>query len=69
MGKRFRSMQGMDERLLTDEKCEVIFNSVGSEIISLLFDNIKDRRILERKTRSYTKTYSKNTEVLCFLWI
>lgn len=48
-GKRFQFKQGMDERLLTDEKCEVIFNSrwVGDYIFA--FDNIKDRKIVERK--------------------
>lgn len=48
-GKRFQFKQGMDERLLTDEKCEVIFNSkwIGEYIFA--FDNIKDRRLVERK--------------------
>ena len=48
-GKRFQFKQGMDERLLTDEKCEVIFNSnwIGSYIFA--FDNIKDRRIVTKK--------------------
>ena len=48
-GKRFQYKQGMDERLLTDEKCEVIFNSnwIGDYIFA--FDNIADRRLVERK--------------------
>lgn len=48
-GKRFQFKQGMDERLLTDEKCDVIFNSrwLGDYIFA--FDNIKDRRLVERK--------------------
>lgn len=48
-GKRFQYKQGMDERLLTDEKCEVIFDSnwIGDYIFA--FDNIKDRRLVERK--------------------
>lgn len=48
-GKRFQFKQGMDERLLTDEKCEVIFGSkwIGDYIFA--FDNIKDRRLVERK--------------------
>ena len=45
----------MDERLLTDEKCEVIFNSkwIGDYIFA--FDNIKDRRIVERKLQLMRK--------------
>lgn len=48
-GKRFRFHQGMDERLLTPEKCNVIFNSnwIGDFIFA--FDNIKDRRLVEKK--------------------
>lgn len=48
-GKRFQFKQGMDERLLTDEKCRVIFNSrwIGDYLFA--FDNIKDRRLIERK--------------------
>ncbi len=48
-GKRFQFKQGMDERLLTDEKCEVLFNSkwIGDYIFA--FDNMKDRRLVERK--------------------
>lgn len=48
-GKRFQYKQGMDERLLTDEKCEVIFNSkwIGDYIFA--FDNIEDRRLVEKK--------------------
>lgn len=50
-GKRFQFKQGMDERLLTDEKCEVIFNSrwIGAHYFA--FDNIKDRRLVEKKLR------------------
>ena len=48
-GKRFQFKQGMDERLLTDEKCEVIFSSnwIGDYIFA--FDNIKDRHLIEKK--------------------
>lgn len=50
-GKMFQFKQGMDERLLTDEKCEILFNSkwIGDYIFA--FDNIKDRRLVERKLR------------------
>lgn len=48
-GKRFQFKQGIDERLLTDEKCEVIFNSnwIGDFIFA--FDNIKDTRLVVKK--------------------
>ena len=45
----------MDERLLTDEKCEVLFKSkwIGDYIFA--FDNIKDRRLIERKLQLMRK--------------
>lgn len=48
-GKKFQFKQGMDERLLTDEKCEVLFGSnwIGDYIFA--FDNIADRRLVEKK--------------------
>lgn len=66
-GKRFRFHQGMDERLLTDEKCEVIFNSnwIGDFIFA--FDNIKDRRLVERKLQLIRKhTDRENIKFYCF---
>lgn len=48
-GKRFQFKQVLDERLLTDDKCDVLFNSrwIGDYIFA--FDNIKDRIIVENK--------------------
>lgn len=66
-GKRFRFHQGMDERLLTPEKCEVIFNSnwIGDFIFA--FDNIKDRRIVEKKLKLIREHTDKtNIKFYCF---
>lgn len=49
-GKKFQFKQGVDERLLTDEKCEVLFNQskwIGDRIFA--FDNIKDRELIENR--------------------
>lgn len=49
-GKKFQFKQGCDERLLTDEKCDYLFNKskwIGDRIFA--FDNIKDRRLIEKK--------------------
>lgn len=49
-GKRFRFKQGMDERLLTEEKCEYLFHkSKYYGDYTFAFDNIKDRVIIEKK--------------------
>jgi hypothetical protein len=61
--RRFQFKQGCDERLLTDEKCEVLFNQskwIGDYIFA--FDNIKDADIIERKLqliRKYTNKVPK----------
>lgn len=49
-GRKFQFKQGCDERLLTDEKCEYLFNKskwIGDRIFA--FDNIKDKKIIEKK--------------------
>lgn len=46
-GKKFQFKQGCDERLMTDEKCEYLFNKVkwyGDVIFA--FDNIKDKDLI-----------------------
>lgn len=54
-GKRFQYKQGMDERLLTDKKCEVILNSnyIGDYIFA--FDNINDKDLIEAKLKLWNK--------------
>jgi hypothetical protein len=56
----------MDERLLTDEKCEVIFNSnwIGDFIFA--FDNIKDKRIVTKKLDLIRKHTDKICKFYCF---
>ena len=65
-GKRFQFRQGMDERLLTDEKCRVIFESnwVGEYIFA--FDNIDDRRLVERKLQLMRKYTDKRVTFYVF---
>jgi hypothetical protein len=65
-GKRFQFKQGMDERLLTDEKCEVIFNSNWFGEYIFAFDNIKDRRLIERKLQLMRKHTDKRPKFYVF---
>ena len=51
IGKRFQFKQGVDERLLTDEKCEVLFNSKWIGDFIFAFDNIKDAPLIENKLK------------------
>lgn len=66
-GKRFQFKQGLDERLLTNKKCEVLFNSkwIGDYIFA--FDNIKDKDTIERKLKLIRQHTNKVVKfyVLC----
>jgi len=56
-GKRFEYKQGMDERLLTHKKCEMIANAPLNNEIYFAFDNVEDAEIIENKLqlmRNYT---------------
>lgn len=60
--KPFQYKQGMDERLLTDEKCEVLFNSKYDGDYIFAFDNVEDYDIIHKKLqllRKYTDKYPK----------
>ena len=55
--KPFKFKQGLDERLLTPEKCEMLFSAKYDSDITFAFDNIKDYRLIEKKLkliRQYT---------------
>lgn len=67
-GKPFKFKQGLDERLLTDDKCIEIFNSRYDGEITFAFDNISDRDIIERKLeliRKHTNKKSIKFYVFC----
>ncbi len=51
-GKPFKFKQGMDERLLTDEKCEKLFNANYDGDYTFAFDNIKDYDLIHIECNS-----------------
>lgn len=56
-GKRFTFKQGLDERLLNDEKCALLCKSKYDGAITFAFDRLEDYRIIEKKLqllRNYT---------------
>lgn len=57
LGKRFQFKQGLDERLLTDDKIHelVSWNYDGDYIFA--FDNIEDKEIIERKLKRIFELY------------
>ena len=54
-GKPFKFKQGLDERLLTDEKCSMLFNSNYDGDITFAFDNIADYELIESKLKLIRK--------------
>lgn len=57
--KPFQFKQGLDERLLTDEKCEILFNSKYDGDYIFAFDNIEDAELIERKLQIIRKHTNK----------
>ncbi len=57
-GKRFQFKQGLDERFLTEDKCEILFNCRWKGDRIFAFDNIKDKELIINRLeliRRYTK--------------
>ena len=54
-GKPFKFKQGLDERLLTDEKCKMLFNSNYDGDMTFAFDNISDYEIIQSKLKLIRK--------------
>lgn len=50
-GKPFKFKQGLDERLLTDEKCELLCAAKYDGDITFAFDNVADYRLIEKKLK------------------
>ena len=66
IGKPFQYKQGMDERLLTDEKCKVIFNSKYDGDYIFAFDNIADYNLIESKLKLIRKYTNKRLKFYVF---
>lgn len=61
-GKPFQFKQGLDERLLTERMCELLFTSKYDGDFIFAFDNIADAEIVQDKiklARRYTKATMK----------
>ncbi|RHA08235.1 hypothetical protein DW949_12880 [Megasphaera sp. AM44-1BH] len=50
-GKRFKFKQGLDERLLDDEICKILFSSKYDGDITFAFDNIEDYDVIHNKLK------------------
>ncbi len=67
IGKYFQFRQGLDIRLMTEEKAKILSNMKYYGDYIFAFDHIKDRDVIEKNLRIWRKYCKKNTKlyVLC----
>ena len=67
INKPFKFKQGMDERILTKEKCELLFSCKYDSDPYFAFDNIADYELIEQKLKLIRQTTNKQCVfyVLC----
>ena len=59
-GKPFTYKQGLDERLLDEQKAKILFSSKWHGFYTFAFDNIKDMNLIKEKTKLIHKYRHKN---------
>lgn len=65
-GKPYQFKQGLDERILTDEKCELLFSGKYDGDYIFAFDNIADAELIERKIKLARKYTDAVMKFYCF---
>lgn len=68
LNKPFKFKQGIDERLLTDEKCELLFNARYDGDYTFAFDNISDYDLIHEKLKLIRK-YTQVTAVKFYVLV
>ncbi len=66
-GKPFKFKQGLDERILTNEKCEMLFSAKYDGDYTFAFDNVSDYDLIHeqlKRIRKYTRSTSVKFYVL-----
>lgn len=65
-GKPFQFKQGLDERILTDRKCELLFKSKYDGDYIFAFDNVADYDLIESKLKLLRKYTNRIPKFYCF---
>ena len=68
IGKPFKFKQGMDERILTDEKCEMLFSAKYDGDYTFAFDNIADYDLIHQQLKRIRK-YTSSTSVKFYVLV
>lgn len=66
--KPFKFKQGMDERILTEEKCKLLFNALYDGDYTFAFDNVSDYDLIHNKLKLIRK-YSKATNIKFYVLV
>ncbi len=68
LNKPFKFKQGIDERLLNDEKCKILFHANYDGDYTFAFDNISDYDLIHKKLKLIRK-YTKATAVKFYVLV
>ena len=66
--KPFKFKQGMDERILTEEKCKLLFNASYDGDYTFAFDNVSDYDLIHNKLKLIRK-YTKATNIKFYVLV
>ena len=64
----FKFKQGLDERILTDEKCEMLFSTPYDGDYTFAFDNVGDYDLIHKKLKMIRK-YTKSTSIKFYVLV
>lgn len=65
-GKPFQFKQGLDERILTEERCKLLFSSRYDGDYIFAFDNVADAELIEQRIQMVRKYSSVVMKFYCF---
>lgn len=68
-GKPFKFKQGLDERILNEEKCRLLFNAKYDGDFTFAFDNISDYDLIERQLKCINKYRSKRKGIMFYVLV
>lgn len=67
--KSFKFKQGMDERILDDEKCKMLFSSKYDGDFTFAFDNVSDYDLIHRQLERISKYRQKRKGVMFYVLV
>lgn len=68
-GNLFKFKQGMDERIMSDEKCQMLFPSNYDGDFTFAFDNVSDYDLIHEKLKLIRKYAKKNAYIKFYVLV